>query len=83
MSQKTLGRTNRTLMYFKERARFLSMMTKEIRNHEKNCKKHNLKPVIRLNTTSDIMWENHKILNYFQTYNFTIIQSILNVCLNI
>ena len=36
MSQKTLGRTNRTLMYFKERARFLSMMTKEIRNHEKN-----------------------------------------------
>ena len=70
MSQKTLGRTNRTLMYFKERARFLSMMTKEIRNHEKNCKKHNLKPVIRLNTTSDIMWENHKIMELFPNIIF-------------
>ena len=34
MPQKTLGRVNRTLLYFKDRARFLSMMTKEIRNHE-------------------------------------------------
>ena len=36
MPQKTLGRVNRTLLYFKDRARFLSMITKEIRNHEKN-----------------------------------------------
>src|SRR5210317_137173 len=74
MSQKILGRTNRTLMYFKERAKFLSMMTKEIRNHEINCKKHGLKPVIRLNTTSDIMWENHKIMKLFpgvQFYDYT------------
>lgn len=74
MSQKTLGRVNRTLLYFKERAKFLSMITKEIRNHEKNCKKHNLKPVIRLNTTSDIMWENHQIFDLFpnvQFYDYT------------
>ena len=74
MPQKTLGRVNRTLLYFKDRARFLSMITKEIRNHEKNCKKHNLKPVIRLNTTSDIMWENHKIFELFpnvQFYDYT------------
>ena len=74
MSQKTLGRVNRTLLYFKDRAKFLSMITKEIRNHEKNCKKHNLKPVIRLNTTSDIMFENHKIFELFpnvQFYDYT------------
>src|SRR5210317_117174 len=67
MSQKILGRTNRTLMYFKERAKFLSMMTKEIRNHEINCKKHGLKPVIRLNTTSDIMFEKQKF-NFMQDF---------------
>jgi len=74
MPQKTLGRVNRTLFYFKERAKFLSMMTREIRNHEINCKKKNLKPVVRLNTTSDIMWENHKIFDLFpnvQFYDYT------------
>ena len=74
MPQKTLGRVNRTLFYFKERAKFLSMMTREIRNHEINCKKKNLKPVVRLNTTSDIMWENHKIFELFpnvQFYDYT------------
>ena len=70
MPQKTLGRVNRTLFYFKERAKFLSMMTREIRNHEINCKKKNLKPVVRLNTTSDIMWENHKIMELFPNVQF-------------
>ncbi len=74
MPQKTLGRVNRTQLYFKDRAKFLSMITREIRNHEINCKKHDLKPVVRLNTTSDIMWENHKIFELFpnvQFYDYT------------
>lgn len=70
MPQKTLGRVNRTQLYFKDRAKFLYMITKEIRNHEINCKKHGLKPVIRLNTTSDIMWENHKIMELFPNVQF-------------
>ena len=70
MPQKTLGRVNRTLLYFKDRAKFLSMITREIRNHEINCKKHDLKPVVRLNTTSDIMWENHKIFELFPKTQF-------------
>ena len=68
--KKNLGRLNRTLFYFKERAKFLHIITKEIRNHEINCKKHGLKPVIRLNTTSDIMWENHKIMELFPNVIF-------------
>jgi hypothetical protein len=70
MPQKTLGRVNRTELYFKDRAKFLSMITREIRNHEILCKKYDLKPVIRLNTTSDIMWENHKIFELFSNVQF-------------
>ena len=58
--QKTLGRVNRTHLLFKDEARFISMITREIRNHEILCKKYDLKPVIRLNTTSDIMFERKK-----------------------
>ena len=74
MPQKTLGRTNRTLMYFKERAGFLAKLCREIRNHEINCKKKGLIPVVRLNTTSDIMWEAHKVFQAFpkvQFYDYT------------
>ena len=46
------------------------MITREIRNHEILCKKYDLKPVIRLNTTSDIMWENHKIMELFPKTQF-------------
>jgi len=60
MPQKTLGRINRTLLLFKDTARFISMATKEIRNHEIYCKKNNLIPVVRLNTTSDVMFEKKK-----------------------
>ena len=70
MSQKTLGRTNRTLFYFKERAKFLAMASKELRNFEILCKKHGLKPVVRLNTTSDIMWENHNLIQTFKNIKF-------------
>ena len=67
MPQKTLGRVNRTLLLFKDLARFKSMAAREIRNHEINCKKHGLKPVIRLNTTSDIMFEKQKF-NFMQDF---------------
>tara|TARA_R100001463_G_scaffold5893_1_gene19861 strand:+ start:712 stop:1485 length:774 start_codon:yes stop_codon:yes gene_type:complete len=70
MSQKTLGRTNRTLFYFKERAKFLAMASKELRNFEILCKKHGLKPDVRLNTTSDIMWENHNLIQTFKNIQF-------------
>jgi len=60
MPQKTLGRVNRTHLLFKEEAKFISMITREIRNHEIYCKKNNFKPVIRLNTTSDVLFERKK-----------------------
>ncbi len=67
MPQKTLGRVNRTLLLFKDQAKFKYMAAKEIRNHEINCNKHGLKAVIRLNTTSDIMFEKSKF-NFMQDF---------------
>jgi len=60
MPQKTLGRVNRTHLLFKDEAKFISMASREIRNHEIYCKKNNLKPVVRLNTTSDVLFERKK-----------------------
>ncbi len=68
MAQKTLGRVNRTLLLFKDQAKFKYMAAKEIRNHEINCNKHGLKAVIRLNTTSDIMFEKSKF-NFMQDFS--------------
>ena len=60
MPQKTLGRVNRTLLLFKDEAKFISMASREIRNHEIYCKKNNKIPVVRMNTTSDILFERKK-----------------------
>ena len=74
MSQKTLGRVNRTRFYFQNRAKFISKLLKEITNHEVYCFKNGFKPVVRLNTTSDIPFEIHGIFELFpniQFYDYT------------
>tara|TARA_B110000503_G_scaffold3668_1_gene4810 strand:- start:637 stop:1365 length:729 start_codon:yes stop_codon:yes gene_type:complete len=74
MKQKSKGRINRTRFYFQNRIKFLTQLFKEIKNHEINCKKKDLLPVCRLNTTSDISWEVHKIFEQFpnvQFYDYT------------
>ena len=74
MAQKNLGRINRTRFYFRDRAKFLTKLIKEITNHELYCFKNGFKPVVRLNTTSDIPWEIHKIFELFprvQFYDYT------------
>lgn len=74
MPQKTLGRINRTRFYFRDRAKFITKLIKEITNHELYCYKNGFIPVVRLNTTSDIPWEIHKIFEIFprvQFYDYT------------
>lgn len=74
MPQKTLGRVNRTRFYFRDRAKFIAKLIKEITNHELYCFKNGFIPVVRLNTTSDIPWEIHKIFEIFprvQFYDYT------------
>lgn len=72
--QKDIGRINRTRYYIQEQAEFVSRLIKEIGNHEKYCVKNGFKPVVRLNTTSDVSWENHGIFDIFpnvQFYDYT------------
>lgn len=85
MAQKNLGRINRTRFYFRNRAKFLTKLIKEITNHELYCNKNGFKPVVRLNTTSDIPWEIHKIFQLFpniQFYDYTKEYKRMNKFLN-
>jgi len=68
--QKDSGRINRTRYYMQDRTEFIERLKKEISNHIKYCKKHDFKPVMRLNTTSDISWENHGIFEQFPDMMF-------------
>ena len=73
-AQKDKGRINRSRYYMQSRVEFLKQLIREIKNHEIYCNKNNFKPVVRLNTTSDISWEIHGIFELFpaiQFYDYT------------
>ena len=83
--QKDLGRINRTRYYMQSRVEFLKQLIKEIKNHELYCIKNGFKPVVRLNTTSDIPWEIHNIFELFpnvQFYDYTKIKKRILKYLN-
>ncbi len=52
------ARLNKSHFFIKDRLGFLEQLHKEISAFVKHCEKRNLKPAIRLNGTSDIVWEN-------------------------
>ena len=64
------ARIRKTRMFFEHRVTFLSQLENEIRNFVKLAKKHGLTPVIRLNGTSDLRWENYGIIQKFPTLQF-------------
>ena len=68
------GRINKTRWYIQERNTFMEQLRKEISNHIKNCSNKGFIPCIRLNGTSDISWENTRIMDDFpnvQFYDYT------------
>ena len=63
------ARLRKTLAFFNDTDKFMAQLAKEIGNLVKLAAKHGLKPAIRLNGTSDIRWENEKVVyggNIFQ-----------------
>lgn len=48
----------------RDRPAFLAQLVREIRNHEKNAKRHGLRPAVRLNGTSDLPFEKWAIGSY-------------------
>jgi len=57
MTRVQESRVAKTQFLFREREAFLAQIDKEISLHIKKCKRENRKPAVRLNGTSDIVWE--------------------------
>ena len=76
-AQKDKGRINRARFYMQDRPNFLIKLFKELENFVKWCNKNKKIGVVRLNTTSDISWENYNLFEKFpmlQFYDYTKIQ---------
>lgn len=57
MPQKSVARIARTRLFFQDRQEFKSRLFKELESFRRLCRKHGLKPAVRLNGTTDIVWE--------------------------
>ena len=55
------ARERKSTWYIKDRKGFLSALADDIRRFSNYCSKKNVQPVVRLNGTSDIQYENHRI----------------------
>ena len=55
------SRLNKTYYFLKDRQKFLLQLDKEIKNFKKRAIKQGLKLAIRLNGTSDLIWERYPV----------------------
>ena len=74
MSNVQMGRLRKTLFFLQYRDEFLALLKKEIAHCVKSIHKDGYVPLVRLNGTSDIRWENYGIPQMFpdvQFYDYT------------
>ncbi len=64
------GRKAKTEYYLNDQAGFLVQLRAELSNFAKLCKRTGSVGAVRLNTISDIAWENHQIPQDFPDLNF-------------
>jgi len=57
------SRLNKTKYFFADRIKFLKQLDHEIKLYDKRAKRMGLKLNVRLNGTSDLVWENYKLEN--------------------
>jgi len=58
MTAVQVARIKRTKYFFEHRNDFKRDITKELTSFVRKCDKHQLQPAVRMNGTSDIVWEN-------------------------
>jgi hypothetical protein len=63
------ARIRKTQMFYEERAGFMEWLVADIELAVKQSKRLGLKPVFRLNGTSDISWEKYPVVRNGFTYN--------------
>lgn len=61
MNNKTKARVRKTKQFFEQREEFMTQLVKEIAALERKAKRENMEPAVRLNGTSDIVWERKKV----------------------
>jgi len=59
MSNVAQGRKRKTDWFMSDRDGFLAQLRKEMHSFIRTCKRQGVKPVFRLNTISDVQWENY------------------------
>lgn len=66
------ARIRRTKMWFEQKTEFKAQITKELTAFVKKCLKNDVYPAVRMNGTSDIMWENvwPELFTEFPTIQF-------------
>ena len=64
------ARRAKTEYFHNDQAGFLAQLRKELANFDKLCKRQGVRGVVRLNTISDIAWENHDIPQSFPDLKF-------------
>lgn len=62
------ARKRKTRWFFEARPEFMLRLVREVENGIKYAKKHSLKPVFRLNLTSDVRWETVPVVVKGQAY---------------
>ncbi|WOF44305.1 hypothetical protein KNJ79_05080 [Sphingopyxis indica] len=62
MTTKTQARLKRTRLFFDDRNLFMNILALEIAAHAIRAERKGMKPAIRLNGTSDIVWEKKKFI---------------------
>ncbi len=74
------SRVRKTRLFFDEREKFMSMLCEDIEALCRKCYREGVKPVVRLNGTSDILWERIRVKDkrsifelfpYVQFYDYT------------
>ena len=69
MSGKTTARIARTKLLFSDRNLFMNILALEIAAHLRLADKENMEPAVRLNGTSDIIWEKKKFILFPEVIN--------------
>ena len=74
MTNVQQARARKTKLFFTDQAAFLELLRDDLRRHQAYCEKRGVKPVARLNGTSDIDWNALGIIDEFpeiQFYDYT------------
>lgn len=64
------ARRAKTAYFHADQSGFIDQLKKELTNFDKLCKRQNVRGVVRLNTISDIAWENYEIPQSFSDLTF-------------